>query len=63
MGSFQVTPAALKHTKVPTVSGTARAGAKLTTRPGTWTPAATSFGYRWYANGRAISGATKSTLT
>ncbi|MFD7552041.1 hypothetical protein [Streptomyces sp. NPDC059816] len=63
LGSFKVTPAALKHTKVPTVSGAARVGAKLTARPGTWTPAATSFGHRWYANGQAISGATKSTLT
>ncbi|MFE9662679.1 hypothetical protein [Streptomyces sp. NPDC005955] len=52
-----------KATRSPTISGTAEVGRKLTARPGTWTPAATSFGYRWYANGRAISGATKSTLT
>ncbi|MFD8939215.1 cell surface protein [Streptomyces sp. NPDC059578] len=63
LGSFKVTPAALKHTKVPTVSGTARVGAKLTARPGTWTPSGTSFGYQWKADGRAISRATGSTYT
>ncbi|GLF95827.1 cell surface protein [Streptomyces yaizuensis] len=51
-----------KATKVPTISGTAKVGKKLTANPGTWTPAATSYGYQWYADGRAISGATKSTL-
>jgi hypothetical protein len=29
---------------------------------GTWSPAATSYGYQWYANGKAISGDTKSSL-
>ncbi|MFF4118376.1 Tat pathway signal protein [Streptomyces sp. NPDC001714] len=52
-----------KATKAPTVSGTAKVGRKLTAAHGTWSPAATSYTYQWYANGKAISGATKSTLT
>lgn len=44
---------------VPTVSGTSRVAATLTAKPGTWSPAAT-FGYQWYANGSAISGARSS---
>ncbi|WP_294001078.1 Tat pathway signal protein [Streptomyces sp.] len=52
-----------KATKAPTVGGTAKVGKKLTAAPGTWSPAATSYAYQWYANGKAIGGATKSTLT
>ncbi|MEV6763479.1 Tat pathway signal protein [Streptomyces sp. NPDC051105] len=52
-----------KATKQPTVSGPAKVGRKLTAAHGTWSPAATSYTYQWYANGKAISGATKSTLT
>ncbi|MFD8724072.1 Tat pathway signal protein [Streptomyces sp. NPDC059629] len=50
-------------TRAPAVSGTAKVGKTLTAAHGTWSPAATSFAYQWYANGKAISGATKSTLT
>jgi len=46
----------------PAISGTARIGSKLTAKTGTWTTG-TTFSYRWYANGTAISGATKSTFT
>lgn len=46
----------------PAISGTAAIGSKLTAKTGTWT-SKTSFSYRWYANGAAISGATKSTFT
>ncbi|MFJ8489768.1 Tat pathway signal protein [Streptomyces sp. NPDC094038] len=52
-----------KATKAPAVTGTAKVGKKLTAAHGTWSPAATSYAYQWYANGKAISGATKSTLT
>ncbi|MFJ2268661.1 hypothetical protein ACIOHO_20225 [Streptomyces sp. NPDC087849] len=52
-----------KATKQPTISGTAKAGRTLKAAHGTWTPAPTSYGYQWYANGKAISGATKSSLT
>lgn len=51
-----------KSTKLPVISGTAKVGKTLKTSTGTWSPAATSYGYQWYANGRAISGATKSSL-
>jgi len=44
----------------PTVSGTARAGATLTARAGTWTPGAT-LRYQWLLDGKAVSGATRST--
>ncbi len=47
---------------VPKISGTLKVGKKLTAKPGTWT-SGTSLSYRWYASGKPISGATKSTLT
>ncbi|MFF1646190.1 hypothetical protein [Streptomyces sp. NPDC058240] len=52
-----------KATKPPTISGTAKVGRTLKAANGTWTPTPTSYGYQWYANGKAISGATKSSLT
>lgn len=57
------TGSAPKATKQPTISGTAKVGRTLKAAHGTWTPAPTSYGYQWYANGKAISGATKSSLT
>ncbi|MER7566017.1 Tat pathway signal protein [Streptomyces sp. NPDC097941] len=51
-----------KATKLPVISGTAKVGKTLKTTNGTWSPAATSYAYQWYANGTAISGATKSSL-
>ncbi|MEU4037260.1 hypothetical protein [Streptomyces collinus] len=52
---------ALKPTKAPSVSGTAKVGGKLTAAHGTWSPAATSYTYSWKRDGRTISGAAKST--
>ncbi|MGL5816743.1 MAG: hypothetical protein ACRCYR_04210 [Phycicoccus sp.] len=46
----------------PTMSGTFAYGTTLTARPGTWT-SGTTFRYQWYADGKAISGATASTVT
>ncbi|MFD0316301.1 FG-GAP-like repeat-containing protein [Streptomyces flavalbus] len=60
-GSFTVTPAPLKNTTAPAVTGTARVGSRLTAAPGSWTPAPDSYTYQWKANGQAISGATAST--
>ena len=46
----------------PTITGTAANGKTLTAHAGTWKPSGVAFHYQWYANGRAISGATHSTL-
>ncbi|MEU5888330.1 Tat pathway signal protein [Streptomyces sp. NPDC047461] len=51
-----------KASKVPVISGTAKVGKTLKTSKGTWSPAPTSYAYQWYANGKVISGATKSSL-
>lgn len=52
------------HAKVrPSITGTAAAGKRLTISVGTWTPTPTSYSYRWYRNGVAISGATAKTYT
>ncbi|MEV0962004.1 hypothetical protein AB0J25_05200 [Streptomyces sp. NPDC049910] len=53
--------AAPKAGKPPAITGTAKAGRTLTVNRGTWTPAPTTYGYQWYANGVAITGATKPT--
>lgn len=49
-------------TSTPRISGTVKVGRKLTLVRGTWT-SGTSFSYRWYVNGKAIKGATKSSYT
>jgi hypothetical protein len=54
--------AAPKATKLPVISGTVKVGKTLKASNGTWSPAPTSYAYQWYANGGAISGATKSSL-
>ena len=45
----------------PRITGTVTAGKTVTARTGTWKPGAT-LTYRWYADGKPISGATKATL-
>ncbi|MEU7073552.1 hypothetical protein AB0B30_23880 [Streptomyces narbonensis] len=52
-----------KATKAPYTTGTVKVGRTLTLNRGTWTPAPSSYAYQWYANGRAISGATKAWFT
>lgn len=47
--------------KTPVVSGTAKVGKKLTARSGAWGPMPVTLRYQWYANGKKISKATKST--
>lgn len=54
---------ALKATKAVAITGTAKAGYKLTAAHGTWSPKATSYTYIWTRDGKTISGATKSTYT
>lgn len=46
----------------PTISGVRKVGRRLTAVRGTWT-SGTTFSYRWFANGRAITGATARTFT
>lgn len=62
-GSLVVKGVAPKATKAPYTTGTVKVGRTLTLNRGTWTPAPTSYAYQWYANGRAISGATKAWFT
>jgi len=49
--------ASFSASPTPTISGTARVGATLTVRPGTWRPTA-KLRYQWYAGGVAVKGAT-----
>ncbi|MFF9363593.1 hypothetical protein [Streptomyces griseoluteus] len=51
----------LKATKAPSLSGTAKVAYRLTAAHGTWSPTATSYTYTWKRNGKAITGAAKST--
>lgn len=55
-----VANAVFSTTPTPTVSGTAKVGQTLTADAGTWKPAPTTLTYQWLRNGKAISGATKS---
>ncbi|SNY63338.1 FlgD immunoglobulin-like domain containing protein [Paractinoplanes atraurantiacus] len=51
-------PAPLKATKAPTITGAAVVGSTVKAATlGTWTPAPTSYTYRWAANGVTIKGA------
>lgn len=52
------------NTAIPTLTGTFTSGQIITLGNGTWAGDATiTYGYTWYANGVAISGATASTFT
>lgn len=54
--------ARVQRAAVPSIRGTLVGGSTLTASPGTWGPG-TSLTYRWYADGRAVSGvATKRTF-
>jgi hypothetical protein len=50
----------LTRTPIPTITGTAKVGKKLTAHPGTWLPAKVNLAYRWYADGKAIANARSS---
>jgi hypothetical protein len=45
----------------PTISGTTAVGFTLMAERGTWSPTPSGLTYQWYRDGKAISGATKST--
>jgi surface antigen len=57
----RVAPGTLVRRSAPSVSGKPRVGSRLTANPGTWSPTATT-GFQWYADGRAIAGATDQTF-
>ncbi|GID97438.1 hypothetical protein Adi01nite_68500 [Amorphoplanes digitatis] len=51
-------PATLKSTRKPSITGASAVGSTVKADAGAWTPAATSYAYRWAANGVTIKGAT-----
>ena len=53
--------ALLATTPTPTFTGTVKVGSTLTAGTGTWSPAPVTKKYQWLRDGKAISGATKST--
>jgi len=56
-------PVTLKSTKKPSIAGTFAVGSTVKATVGTWTPAATSYTYRWAAGGATIKGATGASYT
>ncbi|HKT56928.1 MAG TPA: CHAP domain-containing protein [Microbacterium sp.] len=56
-------PRVLTAAPTPVITGAATAGATLTAKPGTWSPAPVTLAYRWYRNGVALTGATAATYT
>ncbi|MEV7190760.1 Tat pathway signal protein [Streptomyces sp. NPDC093510] len=60
-GTFTVTEPELTNTTAPKITGTPVVGSKVTASPGTWSPAPSSFTYRWKADGETIEGATAAT--
>jgi surface antigen len=51
----------LLNTAKPYISGFVKVGGSLTAAVGTWSPRPSSYSYRWYKDGVAISGATAKT--
>ncbi|MET9799679.1 IPT/TIG domain-containing protein [Streptomyces sp. NPDC006368] len=63
LGTFTITPAPLRNTAAPSITGTARVGTAVTATKGTWSPTPSSYAYQWRADGQPISGATAATYT
>lgn len=57
-----VLPGTLRPTTNPTVRGVPALGRVLSASTGVWTPSPSAVRFQWLANGRAISGATRSTF-
>ncbi|WP_229067675.1 hypothetical protein [Actinoplanes sp. DH11] len=51
-----------KATRLPTITGTAKAGKTLKVTVGAWSPSASSYRYEWRLNGKVVKGATGSTV-
>jgi surface antigen len=49
------------HTVIPKIAGTRQVGQTLTVTTGVWGPAGVILTYRWYRNGKAITGAAAAT--
>ena len=60
---FTATYKSLTRTPTPTVSGTAKVGATLTAKPGTWQPSGVKLTYQWYRGSSKITGAKAKTYT
>ncbi|MDR1430742.1 MAG: phage tail-type lysozyme domain-containing protein [Propionibacteriaceae bacterium] len=61
-GAEEGEPALKQFSKavVPSISGSAVVGKKLTAKPGSWSPKPSSFEYQWFAGGVEIPGASGS---
>jgi hypothetical protein len=60
-GTAPVVPLTLTSTPVPTISGTAKVGNRLTANAGTWGPAPVTLQYQWYRSGIAVPGSNAAT--
>ena len=61
IGETPDAPKALDVVTNPKISGTAKPGKVLKAVHGTFKPAATSYGYQWTRDGKAVAGARKAT--
>ncbi len=59
---LHISPPTMKATTLPSVSGTAKVGRRLTATSGNWLPDGATFAYQWLADGKPVDGATDSTL-
>lgn len=57
-----VTPGVLTSA-TPRITGTAKVGSTLRATTGSWGPSPVTLTYRWYADGKLMSGGTKSSIT
>jgi surface antigen len=57
----RVAAGTLTSRTAPSVAGTPRVGSRLTASPGTWSPTADT-SYQWFADGKAVTGATERTF-
>lgn len=57
LAPFATTPAPM-NTRKPAIKGTVKIGRTVTANPGRWSPTATRFRYQWWANNKAVKGAT-----
>lgn len=56
-----VAPGALANTSKPAIAGKHRVGVTLIAQPGTWSRSGLTYAYTWFADGKPVPGATRST--